>query len=90
MKIKLFTWLCALFLLVVLFSTQSCTKDNSTMSTSTTTTSGGSSSGSGGGSSGGTGGCPTTSSCGCSGLNKTPCESNYCCKWTVGSGCGCK
>lgn len=34
--------------------------------------------------------CSTTSSCGCSGHNKSPCEADPCCKWTVGSGCGCK
>lgn len=33
--------------------------------------------------------CPTTSSCGCSGKNKSACG-GACCKWTVGSGCGCK
>lgn len=33
--------------------------------------------------------CPTTSNCGCSGLNKSPCEANICCKWVVGSGCEC-
>lgn len=45
---------------------------------------GGGSMGSGGGSSG----CPTTASCGCSGKNKNACG-GPCCKWTVGSGCGC-
>lgn len=34
--------------------------------------------------------CPTTSSCGCSGKNKAPCQSDPCCKWVVGDGCGCK
>lgn len=34
--------------------------------------------------------CPTTSSCGCSNLNKTPCQANVCCRWIVGSGCDCK
>ena len=33
--------------------------------------------------------CPTTSSCGCSNKTKDQC-SGPCCKWTVGSGCGCK
>lgn len=33
--------------------------------------------------------CPTTANCGCSGLNKTPCEASVCCKWVVGSGCEC-
>jgi hypothetical protein len=33
--------------------------------------------------------CPTTSNCGCSGLNKSPCEASLCCKWVVGSGCEC-
>jgi len=51
-----------------------------------------SSSGSGSGSSGSgsSGGCPTTSACGCSGKNKTPCQNDPCCKWTTGKGCGCK
>jgi len=39
---------------------------------------------------GGNGGCPTTSACGCSGYNKSDCETHSCCKWTVGQGCGCK
>lgn len=34
------------------------------------------------------GGCPTTASCGCSSKNKSDCG-GPCCKWTVGSGCGC-
>ena len=34
--------------------------------------------------------CATTSACGCSGYNKSPCEADPCCKWTVGDGCGCK
>ncbi len=33
--------------------------------------------------------CPTTANCGCSGKNKTPCQSNPCCKWVTGSGCQC-
>lgn len=45
---------------------------------------GGGSVGSGGGSSG----CPTTSACGCSGKKMSACG-GPCCKWTVGSGCGC-
>lgn len=35
-------------------------------------------------------GCPTTSNCGCSGKNKSPCESDPCCKWVVGTGCKCR
>ncbi len=42
-----------------------------------------------GGSSGGTG-CPTTSNCGCSGKNKSPCQSDPCCRWIVGTGCKCR
>jgi len=42
-----------------------------------------------GGSSGGGTGCPTTSACGCSGHNMSECNSDPCCKWTVGEGCGC-
>jgi len=34
--------------------------------------------------------CGNTSNCGCSNLNKSPCEANNCCKWTVGEGCGCR
>jgi hypothetical protein len=34
--------------------------------------------------------CPTTSNCGCSGMNKSPCESSACCKWVVNEGCKCK
>lgn len=34
--------------------------------------------------------CPITNNCGCSGLNKTPCENNICCKWVVGDGCRCR
>ena len=71
-----------LVLSFLLVFTPSCTKETTTPST--TSSSSGSNSG------GSNNGCPTTSSCGCSGLNKTPCEQNYCCKWTVGSGCGCK
>jgi hypothetical protein len=37
----------------------------------------------------GTSNCPTTSSCGCSGKNKSACG-GPCCKWTTGQGCGCK
>ena len=33
--------------------------------------------------------CPTTSNCGCSGKNKSPCQADPCCKWVVGSGCEC-
>ncbi len=33
--------------------------------------------------------CASTSKCGCSGKNKSPCEADPCCRWTVGSGCGC-
>lgn len=50
------------------------------------------SSGTGNGSGTGTGtgaGCPTTSACGCSGKKKDDCG-GQCCKWTTGSGCGCK
>lgn len=36
----------------------------------------------------GSSGCPTTSSCGCSNKTQSQCGSP-CCKWTVGSGCGC-
>lgn len=39
--------------------------------------------------SGSTSDCPTTSNCGCSGHNKSPCEQDPCCKWVVGSGCEC-
>lgn len=35
-------------------------------------------------------GCPTTSNCGCSGKNKSPCEGDPCCKWIVGTGCKCR
>ncbi len=34
--------------------------------------------------------CATTSNCGCSGKNKSPCEADPCCKWIVGTGCKCK
>ncbi len=44
--------------------------------------------GSGGGGNGG--GCPNTSACGCSGHNKSPCQADPCCRWTVGQGCGCR
>lgn len=33
--------------------------------------------------------CGTTSNCGCSNKNKSPCELDPCCKWVVGSGCEC-
>lgn len=33
--------------------------------------------------------CPATSACGCSGHNKSSCEFDSCCKWTVGQGCDC-
>ncbi|WP_430907040.1 DUF4236 domain-containing protein [Maribacter sp. 2-571] len=33
--------------------------------------------------------CATTSNCGCSGKNKTPCQSDPCCRWVVGEGCKC-
>lgn len=45
--------------------------------------------GTGGTGSGSGSGCPTTAACGCSGKTKAQC-SGPCCKWTVGSGCGCK
>lgn len=34
--------------------------------------------------------CLSSSNCGCSGKTKSVCDSDICCKWTVGSGCGCK
>ncbi|WP_142783811.1 DUF4236 domain-containing protein [Changchengzhania lutea] len=34
--------------------------------------------------------CATTSNCGCSGKNKSPCEADPCCKWIVGTGCKCE
>ena len=34
--------------------------------------------------------CQNTSNCGCSGLNKSPCQASVCCKWIVGDGCECK
>ena len=43
-----------------------------------------------GGSNSGGSGCPTTSNCGCSGINKSPCQSNSCCRWVTGSGCRCR
>jgi hypothetical protein len=50
----------------------------------------GTGSGNGTGTGTGTGtGCPTTSACGCSGKKKDDCG-GQCCKWTTGSGCGCK
>ncbi|WP_201723374.1 DUF4236 domain-containing protein [Zobellia sp. OII3] len=33
--------------------------------------------------------CATTSNCGCSNKNKTPCQADPCCKWIVGKGCKC-
>lgn len=33
--------------------------------------------------------CESTSQCGCSGKNKSPCETDPCCKWVVGEGCEC-
>lgn len=33
--------------------------------------------------------CASTSNCGCSGKNKSPCELDPCCKWIVGTGCKC-
>ena len=36
-----------------------------------------------------TSGCPTTAACGCSQHNKSECESDPCCKWTVGEGGDC-
>lgn len=33
--------------------------------------------------------CDTTSQCGCSGHNKSPCQSDPCCQWIVGDGCKC-
>jgi len=33
--------------------------------------------------------CPNTAACGCSGHSKSVCESDFCCKWTVGKGCDC-
>lgn len=33
--------------------------------------------------------CDSTSKCGCSNKNKSPCESDPCCKWVVGEGCDC-
>jgi len=34
--------------------------------------------------------CPTTPNCGCSGINKSACQTNPCCRWIVGDGCKCK
>lgn len=34
--------------------------------------------------------CPQTANCGCSGMNKAPCEASPCCRWVVGEGCKCK
>ncbi len=33
--------------------------------------------------------CATTSNCGCSNKNKTPCQADPCCRWVVGEGCKC-
>lgn len=33
--------------------------------------------------------CATTSNCGCSNKNKSPCEADPCCRWVVGEGCEC-
>lgn len=33
--------------------------------------------------------CGSTSNCGCSGKNKSPCEADLCCQWIVGEGCNC-
>ncbi|MEM8909311.1 MAG: excalibur calcium-binding domain-containing protein [Bacteroidota bacterium] len=38
----------------------------------------------------GTGACPTTANCGCSGKNQSPCQSDPCCRWVVGTGCRCR
>jgi hypothetical protein len=34
--------------------------------------------------------CPTTANCGCSNKNKSPCETDPCCRWIVGTGCKCR
>jgi hypothetical protein len=34
--------------------------------------------------------CASTSNCGCSNKNKSPCQADPCCKWIVGDGCHCK
>ncbi|MGB5929395.1 MAG: hypothetical protein WBH03_14535 [Cyclobacteriaceae bacterium] len=34
--------------------------------------------------------CPTTSNCGCSNKNKSPCQADPCCRWIVGTGCKCR
>lgn len=34
--------------------------------------------------------CPSTSACGCSNKNKSACGGDSCCRWVVGSGCGCR
>ena len=34
--------------------------------------------------------CASTSACGCSGKNKSPCEADSCCRWVVGDGCNCR
>ncbi|WP_164721470.1 DUF4236 domain-containing protein [Maribacter sp. MJ134] len=33
--------------------------------------------------------CATTSNCGCSNKNKSPCQADPCCRWVVGEGCEC-
>lgn len=33
--------------------------------------------------------CASTSNCGCSNKNKTPCQADPCCRWVVGEGCRC-
>lgn len=33
--------------------------------------------------------CESTSQCGCSGHNKSPCQADPCCQWIVGDGCKC-
>ncbi|MBZ4418884.1 hypothetical protein [Myxococcus sp. RHSTA-1-4] len=34
--------------------------------------------------------CSSTSACGCSNKNKDVCGGDPCCRWVVGSGCGCR
>ena len=34
--------------------------------------------------------CASTSNCGCSGKNKSPCEGDPCCRWVTGDGCKCR
>lgn len=33
--------------------------------------------------------CASTSNCGCSNKNKSPCQADPCCRWVVGEGCKC-